>query len=93
MEIRLEPSLSHCIETVAKREYERVLTLLLRGKEEDSRLAGELELLRIFLESADFGRLRGRCEEFLLADKRIVVTLRSVDHVPGYEIEIRELQP
>ena len=52
MEIKLEPSLTHCIETTAKREYERVLGQLLKGKEEDSQLAEELELLRIFLESA-----------------------------------------
>lgn len=91
MEITLEPNRSHCIETVAKGEYERVLSLLLRGNEEDSRLAEELELLRIFLESADFGRLRSRCDEFLLADRRVVVTVRSVDQPPGYEVEIREI--
>jgi len=44
MEIKLEPSLSSCIETVAKREYERVLSLLLRGKHEDRQLGEELEL-------------------------------------------------
>jgi hypothetical protein len=44
MEIRLEPDLSHCIETVAKREYERVLSLLLKGCNEDKPLEDELEL-------------------------------------------------
>lgn len=48
MEFKLEPSLSHCIEAVAKREYEQVLSLLLRGKQEDAQLAEELELLRMF---------------------------------------------
>jgi len=91
MEIKLEPSLSHCIETVAKREYERVLSFLLRGKEEDAQLAEELELLRMFLESADFSQLRSRCEEFLLADKRIAVTLRSTNVLPKYEIEVNEV--
>jgi hypothetical protein len=41
MEIKLEPSLSHCIETIAKRVYERVLSQLLKGKEEDAHLAEE----------------------------------------------------
>lgn len=91
MELKLEPNPLHCIETVANREYERVLSLLLRGKEEDSRLAEELELLRIFLESADFGPLRSRCDEFLLADRRVVVTIRSADQSPGYEVEIQEV--
>ncbi len=48
MDIKLEPSLSHCIETVAKREYERVLSVPYK-KQEDPQLAEELELLRMFL--------------------------------------------
>lgn len=91
MEIKLEPGLTHCIETMAKKEYERVLGQLLKGKEEDSQLAEELELLRIFLESADFGRLRGRCDDYLTAGKRVEARLRSSDSVPGYEIEIVEI--
>jgi hypothetical protein len=89
MEIKLNPSLSHCIETVAKREYERVLGLLLGGKEEDS-LLDELELLRLFLESADFRQLRRCSEEALLAGRQIEFVLKSAHGVPGYEIEIRE---
>jgi hypothetical protein len=91
MEIKLEPSLSHCIETVAKREYERVLSLLLRGKQEDSQLEEELELLRMFLESADFSELRSQCEEFLLSGRQIEVRLRSTSVLPKYEIQINEV--
>jgi hypothetical protein len=89
MEIKLKPSFSHCVETVAKREYERVLSLLLGGKQED-RLLDELELLRLFLESADLRKLRSRCEESLLAGKQIEFILRSSDGVSAYETEIRE---
>lgn len=91
MEIKLEPSLSHCIETVAKREYERVLSLLLRGKHEDAQLAEELELPRMFLESADFSELRSQCEELLLSGRQIEVRLRSTSVLPKYEIEINEV--
>jgi hypothetical protein len=91
MEIKLEPNLSHCIETVAKRKYEKVLSLLLGGKQEDS-LLDELELLRLFLESADFRQLRSRCEEPLLAGRRIEFLLRSAPGDPPYEIEINEAQ-
>lgn len=90
MEIKLEPSLSHCIETVAKREYERLLSLLLKGKQEDPQLAEELELLRVFLETANFGQLRSCCDEFLLASKRVSVRLKSASVLPKYEIEINE---
>jgi hypothetical protein len=88
MEIKLEPSLSSCIETVAKKEYERVLSLLLKADQEDAQLAEELELLRVFLESADFGRLRSRCDEFLLVGRRVECRLRTISSAPGYEIEI-----
>jgi hypothetical protein len=88
MEIKLEPSLSNCIETVAKREYERVLSLLLRGEQEDRQLGEGLELLRMFLETADFGQLRCRSEEFLLAGGRVEFRLRSTNNMPAYEVEI-----
>jgi hypothetical protein len=87
-EIVLEPNITHCIESVAKREYERVLQLLLKGEKEDPRLADELELLRLFLESADFGVLRGRYEDSLLAGKGVKVRLRLREGVPDWDIEI-----
>jgi hypothetical protein len=90
MDIKLEPSLSHCIETVAKREYERVLSALLRGVQEDPQLAEELELLRMFLESADFGQLRSRCEELLLAGKRVSVRLTPGSLQSKYRVELIE---
>ncbi len=91
MEIKLEPSVSHCIETMAKKEYEKVLSQLLKEMEEDSQLAEELELLRIFLESADFRQLRNHCDDLLTAGKRVEVRLRSSDSAPGYEIKIVEV--
>jgi hypothetical protein len=88
MEIRLEPTLAGCIETVAKKEYERVLGLLLKALDEDPDLAEELELLRLFLESADFGELRSRSDVFLLAGRRVEFKLRPTGGAPGYEIEM-----
>lgn len=89
MEVKLEPSLAHCVETVAKRRYEKVLSLLLGGKQEDS-LMDELELLRLFLESADLRQLRSRCEEPLLAGRRVEVILKSAQGPVPYEVEIKE---
>ena len=63
--------------------------MLLGGKQDES-LMDELELLRLFLESADFGQLRSRCEEALLAGRRIEFILRSTHGVPAYELEISE---
>lgn len=91
IEVMLQPNLSHCIETVAKREYERVLGQLMKSGEEDSQLEQRLELLRLFLESADFGTLRSRCDELLLKGKQIEVKLKAIAEPPEYEIEIEEV--
>ncbi len=90
IEIKLEPGLSSCIETVAQREYERVLGMLLKGDREDRQLEEELELLRLFLESADFGQLRSLSEGLLLDGRRVEFTLRSTDSLPGYEVGIKD---
>ncbi len=91
MTITLKPDASHCIETVAKHEYERVLNLLMKSGHENSQLEERSELLRIFLESADFGRLRSHCDEFLLNGRRVTVTLKSINEAFAYEIEIDEI--
>ena len=88
MEIRLEPNLSHCIETVAKREYETVMKLLLSDEQGDEQLEEKCEMLRLFLESADFGQLRGRCQPFLAEGKRVTFTLRLNNGVSEYDMEI-----
>jgi hypothetical protein len=56
--IELKPNLSSCIETLSKREYEQTLNLLLKKGSVDEELGERLEVLRLFLESADFGHLR-----------------------------------
>ena len=51
----------HCLETAARKEYERLVLSILR--EEEGEEAGErLDLLREFLEKADFRSLRASSE-------------------------------
>jgi hypothetical protein len=69
--IELEPTLSSCIETLAKREYEKVLGTLLRTGIEDENLSEKLEVLRIFLESTDFSALRSQYERHLEEGKKV----------------------
>lgn len=90
IEIILRPNLSSCIETVAKREYEGVLNLLLSIQQEDQQLLDKLELLRVFLETADFRELRSRTEDLLAAGKLVECALKSIEADPKYEIEIRQ---
>jgi hypothetical protein len=62
----------------------------LKGRKKMLIWRNNLELLRIFLESADFGQLRSRCEELLLVGKLVSVRLKSINALPKYEVEVIE---
>jgi hypothetical protein len=70
-QIELVPDLSHCIETVARREYENLARSYLQADKGDSESEEKIELLRSFLESADFRELRKRSESYLLKGQKI----------------------
>jgi hypothetical protein len=69
--IELIPDLSSCIETVAKREYEKVNKMLLTAAKWDEELGQKAETLRLFLESMDFRKLRSESEKHLLNGKNV----------------------
>ncbi len=48
----------HCIETEIRRCYNRSVSRYFKLKKEDPRLAAEIELLKVALETLDFPRLR-----------------------------------
>ncbi len=70
-EINLEPDLSHCVQTRARKEYERVMSQLLEIGEEDPELAERLEILKSFLENNDFNKLRSQYEPCLVEGKTV----------------------
>jgi len=84
MKIRvvLTPTLSHCIETVAKRKYWKSVNKYLKKRKEDKRLEGKIELLRSFLETADFGNLRKQSEEHILHGKQVkfIVSMKNKNY-------------
>lgn len=61
MEVILHLS-GHCIETAAKKRYERLVQELLREEDEEKekKMEMELELLLDFLKKANFSELRKR---------------------------------
>jgi len=77
--IVLTPTVSHCIETVAKREYWKNVNNYLKKRKEDERLEGKIELLRSFLETADFANLRRKSEEHILHGKQVkfIVSIKN----------------
>jgi hypothetical protein len=77
--IVLTPTVSHCVETVAKREYWKNVNNYLKKRKEDKRLEGKIELLRSFLETADFANLRRKSEEHILHGKQVkfIVSIKN----------------
>jgi hypothetical protein len=71
VKLELIPDLSHCIETVARKEYENLARSYLQSGKGGSELEEKIELLRSFLESADFRKLRQQSEEYLLKGQKI----------------------
>jgi len=82
MPIEFKPSLSECIETLAKREYEESLRTCLMSTENSKEPHEKIRLLHLFLESADFSQLRAKCERWLLEGRSVKVILSLVNGKP-----------
>jgi len=83
--VELTPNLSNCIETVAKREYRKAMQQYLQ-EGENGELGERIETLRMFLESADFRRLRGESEKHLIQGDIVKFTLHLDEGQIKYEM-------
>ncbi len=86
-QIELVPDLGHCIETVAKREHAAALKQLLGPGQSNKELEEKLEILRLFLETADFKKLRAESERHLL-EGRIVKFVVYLENGVKYEMQV-----
>ena len=86
VQIELVPDLSHCIETVAKREYQNLLGSYLQAGKGDSDFEEKVELLHTFLESADFKKLRKESEGYLLEGQSIKFILYREEGETRYRL-------
>jgi len=84
--IELKPNLSNCIETLSKKEYEQTLHLLLKEGRVDETLGEKLEVLRLFLESADFGHLRSQYEGYLTEGKEVTFLIYPEEEKVSYKL-------
>jgi hypothetical protein len=84
---QLRPDLSRCIETVAREEYEHGLRRLL-ADEGDEHLAERTELLRLFLETADFRELRSQSELHLLEGKEVTFVVYMHEGTIKYDLQV-----
>ncbi|MFC1990038.1 hypothetical protein ACFLVW_05720 [Chloroflexota bacterium] len=86
--VELFPDLAHCIETMAKREHTAVLKQLLTPGEGNKELYEKLEILRLFLETADFKKLRCESERKLMDGKRVRFMVYLEEGMPKYEMYV-----
>ena len=88
--IVLTPTVSHCIETVTKREYWKNVNLYLKKREKDKRLEEKIELLRSFLETTDFTNLRRQSEEHILQGKQVKFIVSNKNKKLLYEMIVKD---
>lgn len=88
--IELIARLSHCIETAAREEFWNLANQYMESGQEDQELGEKIELLKVFLESADFMRLRSDSERHLLQGKKVRFIIRRREGKPSYEMVVTE---
>lgn len=70
-EVVLVPDVSHCIEAVARSEYQKCVAASLRPEPQDPAVGIRLQILKGFLEQADFPRLRRESEPLIRASRPV----------------------
>jgi wyosine [tRNA(Phe)-imidazoG37] synthetase (radical SAM superfamily) len=77
--IELVPTLDHCIETVARKEFLKSTDEYVQSGEANKKLENKIELLRAFLETADFRKLRSESEKYLIEGNvvKFIIYLKS----------------
>ena len=88
LKVELIPDLTYCIETVAKREHTAVSIQLLKPAQGNKELEEKLEILRLFLETADFKKLRSESEKKLMEGKRVRFMVYLKEGIPKYEMHV-----
>ena len=86
--IELFPNLSHCIETVAKEEYWSSVNKFMADEQEDKELQQRIELLKAFLESMDFKKLRRESEKHLMQGKTVKFVIYWESGKPSYDMVV-----
>jgi hypothetical protein len=89
MKIQLAPELNRCIETVARKEFEDTSQKILSSDEPQLELADKAEIIKLFLEKADFKRLRVESEKYLIKGNSVIFTVYLEGDRLKYEMDVR----
>jgi hypothetical protein len=87
-DIELFPSLSHCIETTAREEFWNSVNQHMKGGQKDKKLEEKIKLLKAFLESMDFKKLRSQSERYLVEGKQVKFAISWKEGKPIYEMVV-----
>lgn len=85
--IELVPTLGLCIEGTARQEYSNSADEYMQRGQKDRKLEEKIELLRMFLETADFCRLRAESERLLVEGRSVRFILTGAKGKPEYEMK------
>jgi len=88
LKIELVPDLFNCVETVAKREYQKLVKQLLAMGDESEELKEKAEALRLFLETMDFKKLRSESERHFVEGKTVRFVVHMKDGVLKYDMRV-----
>ena len=86
--IELFPSLPQCIETTASKEFWYSVNQYMEGGQKDSKLEDRIKLLKAFLESMDFRKLRNQSERYLVEGKRVKFLISWENGNISYEMVV-----
>jgi len=86
--IELFPTLEHCIESTARAEFNLLAGRYLELGREDADLEAKLELLRDFLETADFPALRQESDFYLLVGESVKFIITDKDDMLTVRMEV-----
>jgi len=87
-QVELFPDLEHCIETTARMEHGKTVGQLMASIKVNKKLSEKAEILRIFLETADFKKLRSESEKYLLNSKDVEFVIYLENGVAKYRIRV-----
>ena len=88
--IEFFPSLYHCIETTAREAFWNSVNQYMESGHEDKELEGRIEILKAFLESMDFKKLRSQSERYLVEGKKVKFVICWKEGKPDYEMVVTE---
>jgi hypothetical protein len=93
VKIELVPTLDLCIEGTARQEYKKCANEYMQRGRKDRELEQKIELLRMFLETTDFRKLRAESEKHLIEGKKVKFILTLEKGKPRYEMKIKAGKP